>query len=129
MGTSETLMNTLSPFYSITCSCDEALAWTQKQLSQAGLRVMQTFDLHTARHALEDCPCPNHGTDQCDCQMVVLLVYGKPSEPITLILHGNNSQTWVSIADNPSQQANERLTTTVKQALAIKAPVSISQGG
>jgi hypothetical protein len=127
MGTSEAIMNTLTPFCSISCSCDEALQWTQRQLSRAGLRGMQTFDLHTARHALEDCPCPHHGTSACDCQMVVLLVYGNASEPVTLILHGHDGQTWVSIADNPNQRADERLTTAVKQALEIKTTVSTPQ--
>jgi hypothetical protein len=136
MGTSEALLNTLSPFFSIDSSCDEVLQWTQKRLSQAGLRAMQTFDLHTARHALDDCPCPNHGTEECDCQMVVLLVYGKASDvstpldtsPVTLILHGNDGKTWVSIADNLGQRADERLIAAVRRALEIKEPVSILQG-
>jgi len=96
---------------------------------------MQTFDLHTARHALDDCPCPNHGTEECDCQMVVLLVYGKTSDvstpldtsPVTLILHGNDGQTWVSIADNPGQRADERLIAAAIRALSQQAPVPVSQ--
>ena len=119
-------MNT-SPFLSINHPCDEALQWTKQQLSQASLRVVQTFDLHTARLALHDCPCPNHGTDECDCQMVVLLVYGKAAEPVTLILHGNGGQTWLSIADNPQQRADAKLINSIRQALEIKAPVSITQ--
>ena len=115
-------MNT-SPFLSANHSCDEALQWTRKQLLQAGLRAVQTFDLHNARVGLHDCPCPNHGTDECDCQMVVLLVYGTASEPVTLILHGNDGQTWLSIADNPRQRADVKLITTIQQALEIKAPV------
>jgi len=109
----------ISPFLSINHSCDKALPWTKKQLSQAGLRPIQTFNLHTARLALHDCPCPNHGTDECDCQMVVLLVYGKATEPATLILHGNDGQTWVSIADNPRQRADEKLINSIRQALAF----------
>lgn len=60
---------------------------------------MQTFDLHAACHVLEDCPCPNHGTDECDCQMVMLLVFGGTKDPATLILHGHNRQTWLSICE------------------------------
>ena len=75
-------MNT-SPFLSINHPSDEALQWTKQQLLQAGLRSIQTFDLHTARLALHDCPCPNHGTEECDCQMVVLLVYGKVADVST----------------------------------------------
>ncbi len=116
-----------SPFLSINHPCDEALQWTKQQLSQASLRVVQTFDLHTARLALHDCPCPNHGTEECDCQMVVLLVYGKVAEPATLILHGNDGQTWVSIANDSQQRANEKLIHSIQQALETNDPVSISK--
>ena len=117
----------ISPFLSVNHSCDEALQWTKKLLLQAGLRPMQTFDLHTARVGLQDCPCPNHGTNECDCQMVVLLVYGKAAEPATLILHGNDGQTWLSIADDPRQRADVKLITAIQQALEIKTPAAVSQ--
>jgi len=120
-------MNT-SPFLTTNLSCDKTLQWTKKQLSQARLRPIQTFDLHAARVGLHDCSCPNHGTDECDCQMVVLLVYGNGSEPVTLILHGNNGQTWVSIADNPRQKADAKLITVIQQALELKAPNTALQG-
>ena len=103
----------ISPFLSVNRTCDEALQWTKKQLSQVGLRPIQTFNLHTVRVGLHDCPCPNHGTNECDCQMVVLLVYGKSAEPVTLILHGNDGQTWVSIADDPRQRADVKLITAI----------------
>lgn len=136
----------ISPFLSINQPSDEALQWTKQQLSQASLRVVQTFDLHTARLAMHDCPCPNHGTEACDCQMVVLLVYGKVADvstglntsvstlpmvvntsPATLILHGNDGQTWVSIANDPQQRTDAKLINSIRQALEIKLPVSISQ--
>lgn len=118
----------ISPFLSVNHSCDEALQWTKKQLLQAELRPIQTFDLHTARVGLHDCPCPNHGTHECDCQMVVLLVYGKAAEPATLILHGNDGQTWLSIADDPRQRADAKLITAIQQSLEIKAPANVLQG-
>ncbi len=89
-----------SPFLTINCSCDEALQWSQQQLSQAGWHLVQTFDLQAARAASHTCACPNHGTDACDCQMVVMLVYGTALEPATLILHGSDGQTWLSLADD-----------------------------
>jgi len=118
----------ISPFLSINHSCDEALQWTREQLLQAGLRPVQTFDLHAARVGLHDCPCPNHGTEECDCQMVVLLIYGKASNvstppntnPVTLILHGNNGQTWVSLVESPDQKINVNTAIAIKDALAEK---------
>ena len=118
----------ISPFLSVHYSCDEALKWTNEQLTQAGLRLVQTFDLHAARAALHDCPCPHHGTNECDCQMVVVLVYGKADDPMTLILHGNDGKTWLSLAEGPRQGSDTKLSTEIKQALG-KAPVSISQVG
>lgn len=125
----------ISPFLSINHPCDEALQWARKQLLQADLRPIQTFDLHTARLAMRDCSCPNHGTEDCDCQMVVLLVYGKDADvstllntsPATLILHGNDGQTWVSIANDSQQRANAKLIHSIQRALETNEPVSISK--
>ena len=117
----EALMN-MSPFLTVSQTCDRALPWVIQQLHQAGLRSVQTFDLHTARAALHDCDCPHHGTDQCDCQMVVLLVYGKMDEPSTLILHGNDGTTWLSIT--ASAKSNRDLDEQIQRALGISATTS-----
>lgn len=125
----------ISPFLLIDLPCDETLQWTKKQLLQADLRSIQTFDLHTARLAMHDCPCPNHGTDDCDCQMVVLLVYGKATDvsmplnpsPATLILHGNDGQTWASIANNPQERTDAKLINSIREALELEVPLSNSE--
>jgi hypothetical protein len=110
-------MTTLSPFLSIDSSCNQALQMTKTQLSEAGLSAVQTFNLNTARLGLHNCCCPNHGTDACDCQMIVLLVYGEAPEPATLILHGNDGQTWISIADSASQRVDPELVTHIRRVL------------
>jgi len=126
---------TTSSFLTLDLPCDMALQWAKQKLSQAGLRALQTFDLHTARLALHECACPNHGTEDCDCQMIILMVYGETADvstlptvvntsPATLILHGNDGKTWFSIADDPSQRADKKLIGSIKQALDIKASVS-----
>ena len=120
MELSEALMNTLSPFCVLNCPCDEALLWTKKQLLQAGLRALPTFDLHAARLGLADCPCPNHGTEDCDCQMIVMLVYGNAPEPATLILHGNNGQTWFSLVNGSSHQVDPVFRSSIERALQPK---------
>jgi len=129
----------ISPFLTVNHSCDETLGWATDRLSQAGLHAVRTFDLHTARLALHDCPCPNHGTNECDCQMVVVLVYREAGDvsmlptavstsPETLILHGNDGQTWLSLAEGPGHRSDSKLSAEIKQALE-RAPVSISQAG
>lgn len=119
---SRRILVTLTPFLSLNRPGDESLAWLKERLATANLRAMQTFDLHTARHALEDCPCPHHGTDACDCQMVVLLVYGEEDNPSTLILHGNDGQTWLSIAETPNQKPNAKTVSAIRNALEEKPP-------
>ncbi len=89
----------------------------QFQLGQAGLHAVQTFDLQSARHALSECPCPHHDTAECDCQMVVLLVYGEAEKPVTLILHGNQNITWVSFAEGAGQRGDVQLMSVVQAAL------------
>lgn len=111
-----------SPFLSIHRSCNEALSWSKERLSEAGLRPVQTFDLHTARAGSHDCSCPQHGTEDCDCQMVVMLVYGQAEEPVTLILHGNDGQTWLSITDDPCQRSDDQLIGAIQQALEVHVP-------
>jgi hypothetical protein len=120
----EALMN-ISPFLTVNHSCDNTLQWTSQQLQKAGLRSVQTFDLHTARIGSHNCQCPNHGTGSCDCQMVVLLVYGAAAEPATLILHGNDGQTWLSISDGMT--SNARLKEQVRQVLNADKPAPSDQ--
>ncbi len=110
-------MTALSPFLSIDSSCDQALQITKTKLAQAGLRAVQTFNLNTARLGLHNCSCPNHGTEECDCQMIVLLIYGESAEPATLILHGNDGKTWISVTDDPLHPTPKNLTMNIQQAL------------
>lgn len=110
-------MTMLSPLLSIEVSCDQVLQVTKTRLSQAGLSTVQTFNLNTARLGLHKCCCPNHGTEACDCQMIVLLVYGGAPEPETLILHGNNGQTWISIADFAVQRGDTKLVGHIRDVL------------
>ena len=113
-------MTTLSPLLSIASSCDQALQMIKAHLSEAGLPAVQTFNLSTARLGLHNCCCPNHGTEACDCQLIVLLVYGDVAEPVTLLLHGNNGQTWISVADSTSQRGDLKLLTRIRRVLETK---------
>lgn len=112
----------LLPFLTFPCDCGEVCRQAQTKLAQAGLRAVQTFDLRSARHALSECPCPHHGTAECDCQMVVLLVYGKAGEPLTLILHGNQGVTWVSFAEGTGQRGDAKLMSAVQATLKVNLP-------
>jgi hypothetical protein len=113
-------MALLTTFLSLNHSGDKSLVWVKEQLATAKLRAVQTFDLHSARHALADCPCPHHGTEQCDCQMVVLLVYTNAAEPATLILHGNDGRTWISLVEHPDHQPSQEAVRAIQKALEFQ---------
>jgi hypothetical protein len=111
-------MNDNTPFMKMDQPCEEAVGWLADRLGRAGLSVMRTFDLQVACHIQIACPCPHHGTDLCDCQMVVLLVYQGNREPITVIVHGYNSQTWFSVVDTPQQRADPQLQATIRNVVS-----------
>jgi len=96
-------------------TCDEAVKQLSQKIRQAGLTPVCTFDLQVARQAQGACPCPHHGTEQCDCQLVVLLVYHAHTRPLTLVAHGHNGQTWFSLVDTPQQRAEPLLVDTVQR--------------
>lgn len=123
---SRSQVNSLPPFFSANRSYSEVLPWLKQRLSGAGLRVMQTFDLRrTSPLNLGSCPCPHHGTDQCDCQLIVLLVYGEEEHPVSLMLHGNDGQTWLSLVDHPGQWADAKTVAAIQHAVTPQSLAGI----
>jgi hypothetical protein len=114
-------MSDSAPFLYMEQRCDHAVDRVTRQLGTAGLQVVRTFDLQVARckqsGANASCPCPHHGTDQCDCQMVILLVYGKGRQPVSIVAHGYNGQTWFSVVDTPQQHADPSIEAAIRLAV------------
>ena len=115
----------------VQANCEEATTQAAQLLSSAGLRVVRSFDLRSARMAHAECTCPHHGTAQCTCQFVVLLVYGQGGAPMSLVMHGHDGQTWLSLVDTPQQPADMKLAAKIAQALspASFVPVTHEQWG
>lgn len=88
-----------------------------RRLEHFGLQVVRSFDLKVARAAHVGCTCPHHGTEQCDCQMVVLLVYGQDGPPVTLVAHGHDGQTHIALVDTPEQRPAPQLVEVILQAM------------
>ena len=109
-------MCAISPFFCISLPCDEASQVAEKYLSSVGWRHIRTFNLQTARLGLHDCLCPNHGTNECDCQMIVLIVYGETNEPVTLTLHGNSGQTWLALSENSEDYVSRKIAISIQEA-------------
>ncbi len=110
-------MSALIPFLALDQTYDQVLAWVNQQLTGAGFRVVQTFDLQVARLAHTDCPCPHHGTERCNCQMIVLLVYHRKDDPATLVIHGQDSRTWLSLSNPAGRRADQRFEAAIRHAL------------
>lgn len=120
-------MSDSHPFLILEQPCNEAIDWVVRQVSGVGLQVVRTFDLQDARHDPEDCPCPHHGTDRCDCQMVVLLVYGGDYQPVSLVAHSYDGKTWFSLVDTPQQRSDPRLERAIRQALPVESAPPVGQ--
>jgi hypothetical protein len=105
-------------------NCEQATRQTEAVLGHAGLRVVRSFDLRQVDGLPDDCDCPYHGTALCDCQMVVLLVYGEAATPATLVAHGRSGKTWLTLVDSPEQRPlpdlAQRITTALQSNIIVK---------
>lgn len=117
-------MSALIPFVALDRTSEQAQAWIRHQLVGAGLRVVQTFDLQVARMAHPDFPCTHHGTAECDCQMVVLLVYDREAEPATLVIHSQDGTTWLSLAGPMGVRSDRHLEAAIRRIL-LPRPANI----
>ena len=108
----------MTQMLALECPSEEAVRWITEALALADLQVAKSFDLSTARAAHTECSCPHHGTAACDCQMVMLLVYGTDACPATLEVHGRDGRTYLSLADTPQQRPSPKLTATIYAALS-----------
>ena len=95
------------------------------RLTADGMQVIRSFDLQIARAAHVDCKCPHHGKDECDCQLVVLLVYDEQGILLTLVAHGNDNKTHFALADPPKQVQESILKNEILQALALEGFAAI----
>ncbi len=110
-------MSVLIPFLALDQTCEQVQTWVEQQLTSMGFRVARTFDLKIARLGHPECPCPHHGTENCTCQMVILLVYRKRGDPATLVIHGQDDRTWLSLATPSGPRANRLLEMAIRRAL------------
>jgi hypothetical protein len=114
--------------------CAAAAVQVTQALAGCGLNVVRSFDLRhvwprtdgvpdTAlppKAALVPpaaCGCAYHGTAPCDCQMVIMLVYGATGTPATLVAHGHDGVTWFTLVDTPEQRPSPDLATVITTIL------------
>ena len=107
----------MSLLFVLPQNCEQATRQTEAVLYHAGLRVVRSFDLRQVNGLLDDCDCPYHGTGLCDCQVVILLVYGEAAAPATLVAHGRSGKTWLTLVDSPEQRPLPDLAQRITQTL------------
>ncbi|MEW5957029.1 MAG: hypothetical protein AB1801_04850 [Chloroflexota bacterium] len=100
-------------------------------LERQELHAILTFDFQHARSPHVSCGCPHHGTEACNCQYAVLLVYN-PQHGYevyrTLTIHGRDEQVWLSLLKRPASPrqigpAHEALETKLLEILfSLAAP-------
>ena len=90
--------------FSVRMSCDAVVAAAGDLFIRHNFPVIRTFDLQLARASQDQCSCPHHGTQLCDCQMVMLLIYGLQELPVTMVCHGYDGWTHLSLVDSPEQR-------------------------
>lgn len=78
-----------------------------------GLYVVRSFDLRGGQVGLSACACHRHAVDACDCQLVVLLVYGRVPEPLAIVVSGHSGHTEVRVATDAASQPDPGLSDEV----------------
>lgn len=121
-------MSSLSPLATIEKPGDASIQWTIHILESTGLKVLRTFDLQEARLSQSDCPCPHHGTEACDCQMCVLLVYETDVAPTSLLLHSFEDTTWLYLVDTPGQPVDQNVGSLIREILARNVAEAAENG-
>lgn len=108
-----------TPFLIVEQPYDIAIEQVIQQIRSLGLQITLTFDLQQARSSHSNCTCPYHGTEQCSCQLVVILIYGNSPRPATLIAHGHEGKTWFSFVDTPQQHTSQHMETLLVRTLTL----------
>ncbi|NIS81049.1 MAG: hypothetical protein GTO14_12765 [Anaerolineales bacterium] len=98
----------------------DVLAQLERVLADVGLEVVQSFNLQSARNSFQDpdlFPCPDHGTSQCACQYMVLLVQQEGLAPLTLEIHGHDDETYISLVHTSSGLMDDGVKDLVQRAI------------
>ncbi len=102
-------MNQATHLATLDLDCETVIAQLSRQFAAWGLRVVRSFDLQSACASFSDLICPHHGDAVCDCQMVVLLVYGTEAVPASLVIHTHRGKTDIDLVDSPSNHLSKDL--------------------
>ena len=98
-------------------SHEDALSDVTLSLRSNGLQVVRSFDLQSACASSPGQFCPHHPGKVCDCQLVVLLIYGGVSRPVSLIAHSNDGVTQIGWGQFPNEKPDPILESRITEVL------------
>lgn len=104
----------------LAATCEHTVSILIEALTQHGYRLERSFDLRGALHNHPDCPCPHHGTSECNCQYLVLLAYEQTltTPPAVITVHECDGLTQVRVLDMPVDDASAQpLLAALREAL------------
>jgi len=109
--------------------CEAVIVQIRRHLAGLGVRVVRSFDLQSACASYPDLICPHHGDAPCDCQLVVLLAYGKEGPPASLVLHSHRGQTEIDLVESPDHKPGRELVYSIRMALVPENmyPVTLNE--
>lgn len=117
------MTHAIQRLFELNMSGENAAQWATQRMSQAGLPVQRSFDLHLARRTHPTCLCPHHGTESCDCQFIVLLVYlTADGVPVSLVVHSQDEHSWFELHDAPDGGMTRNPADQIVEALFAVAP-------
>jgi hypothetical protein len=108
------------------CSSALAAATVTELLAREGLAAVRSFDLRSLDLPPGLCSCPHHGTPECNCEYIVLLVYGAPREPVSVTLHGRDGRTDAQLVRDANRRPDAALARAVEEALYSAAALFTS---
>ena len=103
------------------CSSAQAAATITELLAREGLAAVRSFDLRSLDLPPGLCSCPHHGTPECTCEYIVLLVYGAPREPVSVTLHGRDGRTDAQLVRDANRRPDAALARAVEETLRAAA--------
>jgi hypothetical protein len=123
--------------FDLRLDAEAAVQLATDALERHHLRVVRNFDLRNALQTQDSpCTCPHHGTADCECNYVVLLVYDRAPTPDwatppagKIVIHSHDGMTWLSVpamAEEPQHhqgsQADRRLLRALAEVVCEAAP-------
>jgi hypothetical protein len=109
----------------LNLDCETVIRQLTRPLIHWGLRVVRSFDLQSACASFPDLACPHHGDSNCDCQLVILLVYGSEATPASVVLHTHRGKTDIDLVDSPNNRPDQDLVAMIRLALDIGVEPSL----